>query len=201
MEVPSVGTTDERLTESLPIKFWSAVHLQRPFSWGDVWYACTGFRSKFRIEFYVYCGYYYQLELGLKGEEESELLNATELEFERVLMLPCVQRFLKSVRGASTCTHLTGQLNSDEGGCEYIQTELNKRIFHTLNPLVNLFLAWSSIALLFHLRRKPKEIGGLPLLATMRKVLKIFECYTQQVSYLWCRRVLGVFSALICPAF
>jgi hypothetical protein len=104
MTVPSVGTTDERILSKIPIQFWSCVHLQRPYDWDDVLQACLSIHSRFPIEFSVNCGYYHQLELGLKGDEESELLNAMELDFEKVLILPCVQEFLEYVSGTDTCT-------------------------------------------------------------------------------------------------
>ena len=104
MEIPSIGTSDDRAPHLLPIKFWSTVHLQRPFMWDDISRLSLDFRAKFRMEFSVHRDYYHQLEWGVRSEEESELLNATELEFEKVLMLPCVQEFLKYVSGANTCT-------------------------------------------------------------------------------------------------
>jgi len=104
MTVPSVGTTDERILSKIPIQFWSCVHLQRPYDWNDVWQVCWSIHLRFPIEFSVYCGYYHQLELGLKGDEESELLIAMELDFEKVLMLPSVQEFLEYVSGTDTCT-------------------------------------------------------------------------------------------------
>jgi len=104
MTVPSVGTTDERILSQISIQFGSCVDLQRPYDWNDVSRVRWSIRLRFQIEFSVYCGYYHQLELGLKGDEESELLNAMELDFEKVLMLPCVQEFLEEVSGIDTRT-------------------------------------------------------------------------------------------------
>ena len=87
---------------------------------------------------------------------------------------------------------------------EYIRTELGEgALYPTVAALGTVFYAWSSIALLFRLRKKPKEIGGLPLLMTMGKVLEIFRRFKEQNWPNWhygVYPVLGVFSALICPA-
>ena len=67
------------------------------------------------------------------------------------------------------------------------------------------FWAWSSITLLFYLRKETKEVGGLPLLPTMKKLLEILDLYRKErfvgrwiySTWLW---LLGTSSALICPS-
>jgi len=100
----SVGTADERMLSEIPIQLWSCIHWQRPYDWMDVFGVCLSICNRFQIEFSVYCGYYHQLELGVKDDEESELLNIMESDFEKALTLPCVQEFLECVCGTDTCT-------------------------------------------------------------------------------------------------
>ena len=97
--------------------------------------------------------------------------------------------------------HLTGQLNSDEGGLEYIRNELDKGTAPDLSPWITLFYAWGSVTLLLHLRKQPRAIGSLPLLSTMRRVVQIFVDFPEPVSHVWLKYCLATFSTLISPAF
>jgi len=104
MEIPSVGSTDDRSLYWLPIKFWSAVQLQRSFIWRDISHLFWAFGARFRMELTLHLEYYHHLKLGLRGLEASDLLNGMALDLEKVLMLPFVQEFLKCVSAASIRT-------------------------------------------------------------------------------------------------
>jgi len=104
MEVPSVGSIDDRSLLWLPIKFWPTVHLQRSFMWKDISSLFWEFAIKFRIELTLHREFYHHLQLSPGGLQGSELLNAMVLDLENLLMLPFVQEFLKRVIAASVRT-------------------------------------------------------------------------------------------------
>ena len=101
MEVPSVGSTDDRSLYWLPIKFWPTVQLQRSFIWRDISHLFWAFGAKFRIELTLHLEYYHHLKLGPRGLEASDLLNGMALDLEILLMLPLVQEFLYCVSDES----------------------------------------------------------------------------------------------------